>query len=185
MVKPCKTCAKHGRVCKIHIRSGKCGECLRRGQRCDVKVAESEWEEFKEERARLRRRLANAQRAQRLAREAEDRARRAMNAEFEKEMRVRQEMDLLEDRIGEAIAVEEALIEEQEAEERALADLPSDCVGFSLSPNTWNAFEGGFNLDSEFWSIPMDTGPSVPDLSSVAGNVGLSLAESNNVVSPG
>lgn len=168
MVKPCQTCTRHGRVCKVHIRSGKCGECLRRGQRCDVKVAESEWKYLKEERLRLRRKLLDAQDAQRRARESEDRARRAVNAAFEKEMRIRQQMDLLEDKAAEAIAVEEASIEEQEAEEALAALEPSEAPGFALHPNTWNTMEGGFNLDLDFWSIPPDPGldvgsPSVVD----------------------
>ena len=30
-IKKCSTCAKHSRVYKVYIRSGKCNECVRRG----------------------------------------------------------------------------------------------------------------------------------------------------------
>ena len=54
MVKKCDTCSKHGRVCKVHLRSGKCSECLRRGQRCNVRVTESEFKRLAAEKEKLR-----------------------------------------------------------------------------------------------------------------------------------
>lgn len=30
MVKKCSTCVRHNRVCKVHVRSGRCNECTRR-----------------------------------------------------------------------------------------------------------------------------------------------------------
>ncbi|PSK33409.1 hypothetical protein B9Z65_8923 [Elsinoe australis] len=184
MVKPCQTCARHGRVCKIHVRSGKCSECLRRGQRCDVKVAESEWKRLKDERIKLRRKLSAAQDAQRQARNAEEQARRALNAAFEKEMRIRQEMDMLEDRAAEAISVEEANIEEQEAAEAATLQLDPSCPGFSLSPSTWNALDGGFSLDSEFWLEFPDTGQGGGGPVISADSLLLPLSGSGNGVAP-
>ena len=60
MVKPCSTCSKRGRVCKVHIRSGRCSECLRRGQRCDLRVTQSEWDRLKKERVKLRKSIEEA-----------------------------------------------------------------------------------------------------------------------------
>lgn len=151
MVKPCQTCEKRGRVCKVHIRSGKCSECLRRGQRCDLRVTQSEWDRLKNERLKIRRKLQDSRRAQ-------DQARAVLTAEHEKEMRLRQQLDLLEEKEAEAIAVEEANIEEQEAEERESAQATvllegSHHTGLHLAPSTWNALEGGFDMDDDFWNI--------------------------------
>lgn len=146
MVKPCATCKKHKRVCKVHVRSGKCSECLRRGQRCDLQVTQSEWERLKAERVKLRSSIKEAH-------EAQEKAREELNVAFAREMRLRQQLDLLEKREAEAIAVEEANIEAQESEELLLnASLPPE-FGPLLSPETWNAMEGGFHLDDEFWSL--------------------------------
>lgn len=149
MVRPCKTCERHGRVCKVHVRSGKCGQCLRRGQRCNLQITRSEWERLRERRRQLRDQLAAASSSTRRAREALDRAN-------ETEMRVRQELDLLEQEEAEAISVEEAGIEQQEADEiseSALLAFPveTSSSGPHLGPETWNAIDGGFDLDSEFW----------------------------------
>lgn len=63
MVRKCSSYTKHGRVCKVHVRSGKCSECLRRGQRCDVRVTESEFERLAEEKERLRARIKESREA--------------------------------------------------------------------------------------------------------------------------
>jgi hypothetical protein len=60
MVKKCSSYDKHGRVYKVHVRSGKYSECLRRGQRCDVKVTQSEFKRLTEEKDKLRRRIQEA-----------------------------------------------------------------------------------------------------------------------------
>jgi hypothetical protein len=60
MVKKCSLCDKYSRVYKVHIRSGKCSECLRRGQRCDVKVTQSEFKRLAKEKDKLRRRIQEA-----------------------------------------------------------------------------------------------------------------------------
>lgn len=156
MVKPCVFCSKNKKVCKVHIRSGKCGECVRRGRRCDLQVTKSEWDRLKEERERLLQSLEAAHIAQRVAQQTEERAREERNTAFAKEMRIRRQMDLLERREAEAIAVEEASIEEQEASE--LLDFPTGGSDLILSPSTWGLMEDqGFDLSSSFWT----TGPAL------------------------
>ncbi|TKA50218.1 hypothetical protein B0A55_13594 [Friedmanniomyces simplex] len=131
MVQPCATCKKHKR---------------------------SEWERLKNERVKLRKSIEEAH-------EAQEKARDALNLAFAKEMRLRQQLDLLEKREAEAIAVEEASIEDQESVERAEIleefsfgpDIPGGPI---LSPSTWNALDGGFDLGSEFWEMPK----SYPDV---------------------
>jgi hypothetical protein len=54
MVKKCLTCVKHSRVCKVYVQSGKCSECLCRGQRCDIKVTELEFKRLAAEKEKLR-----------------------------------------------------------------------------------------------------------------------------------
>lgn len=82
MVKPCATCAKHGRVCRVHVRSGKCSECLRRNQRCDIRVSQSEWDRLKQERKRLRDAIKDAYHAQEQARKEADLARERQQTAF-------------------------------------------------------------------------------------------------------
>jgi len=111
MVKACSTCVKHGRVCKVHVRSGKCSACRRRGQHCNLQVTHSEWTRLRTEKERLRSALREVADEQANAREA-------LSAAYMKGMRLRREMDLLDEEASEAIAVEERNIEELEAIER-------------------------------------------------------------------
>jgi hypothetical protein len=41
-------------VCKVYVQSGKCSECLCRGQRCDIKVTELEFKRLAAEKEKLR-----------------------------------------------------------------------------------------------------------------------------------
>jgi hypothetical protein len=90
MVKSCATCSKHGRVCRVYVRSGKCSECLRRNQRCDIRVSQSEWDRLKQERKRLRDAIKDAYHAQEQARKEADIARERQQTAFAREMRLRQ-----------------------------------------------------------------------------------------------
>lgn len=67
-------------------------------------------------------------------------------------MRLRQQLDLLDKKEDEAVSAEYASIEQEAAEAEALK-FPADISGFSLSPSTWNAINGGFDLSSEFWNV--------------------------------
>lgn len=142
MVKACSTCVLHSRVCKVHIRSGKCSECLRRGQRCDLRVSQSEWERLKAEKEKLRCGIREAY-------EAQERAREDLRIAFAKEMRLRQQMDFLDKRVDEAVSVEVAAIQEEDGE---VLDFNLPPSGPSLSPHTWSAIE---ELPDSFWSNPL------------------------------
>lgn len=156
MVKPCSTCKANKRSCKVHIRSGKCSECIRRGQRCDLQVTQSEWERLKKEKSKLRQGIKEAFEAQEQARAAEERARaateRALDEQrtaFAREMRLRQQMDLLDSRAAEAISVEENNIRELEGEVIELSG-PSEGLALNLSPHTWSALD---DLPESFWEL--------------------------------
>lgn len=142
MVKACSTCVLHSRVCKVHVRSGKCSECLRRGQRCDLRVSASEWERLKGEKEKLRAGISEAYKAQ-------EKAREDLRAAFAKEMRLRQQMDFLDKRVDEAVSVEVAAIQ-QEEEEVLDFNLPPE--GPLLSPHTWSAID---ELPDSFWNVPL------------------------------
>jgi hypothetical protein len=108
------------------------------------------------------------------AHEAQEQAREAMNLAFAKEMRLRQQLDLLEKREAEAIAVEESSIEQAESSANAevLQDMSFSTPGFSLSPSTWNALDGGFDLGAEFWGDPgvsFEIPNSQPEISGTSG----------------
>lgn len=159
MVQKCATCVKYNRVCKVHVRSGKCSECLRRGQRCNVRVTESEFKRLVDQKSRLRDQIKESREAQEVAMKAHEKALEALRVARAREERLRQQMDLVDRRAEEAIAVEARDIEEQEAAEALLPEDASDALGLNLSPSTWGAFEG-FSL--EFWEDPLLVGSSGP-----------------------
>lgn len=167
MVKKCSTCEKHKRVCKVNLRSGRCNQCLHRNQRCDVKVTQSEFEYLKREKERLRSDIQKAREAQDNAHQEEERlrvlqekAREDSRVAFAKEMRLRQQMDFLDRRADEAIAVEEANVLEAEGlEQQELLmsvdfGAPMGGLALNLSPHTWSAIE---DLPENFWEFPEDT----------------------------
>ena len=152
MVKKCSTCEKHKRVCKVHIRSGRCSECLRRGQRCDVKVTQSEFTRLASEKEKLQARIKESREAQSEALKASEKALEDLRVARAREERLRQQMDLLDRRAEEAIAVEERSIVEQELDEGTMTfDGPSEGLALNLSPSTWGAFEG---WPLEAWETP-------------------------------
>jgi len=150
MVQKCSTCVKHGRVCKVHVRSGKCSECLRRGQACNVRVTESEFKRLVEEKEKLRSRIQESREAQDRAMRAHEKALEELRVARAREERLRKQMDLLDRRAEEAIAVEERGIEEQEALESSelLPEVATEGLALNLSPGTWAAFEG---FPFEYW----------------------------------
>jgi hypothetical protein len=152
MVKKCSTCVKHGRVCRVHVRSGKCGACNRLGQRCDVKVTQSEFRRLAEEKLKLKEQIQESRDKQEEAFRAHEKALEEMRVARAREERLRQQMDLLDRRADEAIAVEEQSIREleqlEQSEEFDLEGVPSEGLSLQLSPSTWGAFEG-FPVD--YW----------------------------------
>ena len=154
MVQKCATCVKHNRVCKIHVRSGKCSECLCRGQRCDVRVTESEFKRLAAEKDKLRARIKESRAAQDVAMKAHEKALEDLRVARAREERLRRQMDLIDRRAEEAIAVEEKGIEELEQTELAEVmafDVSVLGVGPNLSPSTWSAFDG---LPLDYWEEP-------------------------------
>jgi hypothetical protein len=151
MVKKCSTCDKHGRICKVHVRSGKCSECLRRGQRCDVRVTQSEFKRLAVEKNKLREGIQKARDEQEAAMKIHEKALEDLKIARAREERLRQQMDLVDRRAEEAIAVEERGIAEQEAAEAVLPEVATDGMSLNLSPSTWSALEG---FPDEFWDTP-------------------------------
>jgi hypothetical protein len=164
MVQRCATCVQHNRVCKVHIRSGKCSECVRRGQRCNVRVTESEFQRLLKEKEKLQSRIKETREAQDVAMKAHEKALGDLRTARAREERLRMQMDLLDRRTEEAIAVEERSIEDLEAKERAELGLvlppvePTDTI--ALSPSTWGAIA---DLPEGFWET-FDFGGPVPPL---------------------
>lgn len=164
MVKKCSTCAKHNRVCKVHVRSGKCSECLRRGQRCDVKVTQSEFHRLTSEREKLQNSIKESREAQNEALKASEKALEELRTARAREERLRRQMDLLDRRAEEAIAVEERSIVEQELDEGTITfDGSSEGLALNLSPSTWGAFEG---LPLDYWVDPTEPLPDWPQIPS-------------------
>lgn len=147
MVKKCSTCVKHNRVCKVHVRSGRCNECTRRNQRCDVKVTQNEFRRLIDEKQKLRRNIDEALSAQADALEALRTARA-------REERLRQQMDLIDKRAEEAISVESRAVEEQEMGETLdTSGVDTTGLALQLSPDTWGCLN---DVPAGFWENPLD-----------------------------
>ena len=61
-------------MCKVYICLGKCSECLRRGQRCDVRVTKLEFKRLAAEKEKLRARIKESCEAQNTAIKASEKA---------------------------------------------------------------------------------------------------------------
>ena len=53
IVRKYSTYVRHHRVCRVHLRSSKCSECLSRNQRCDVRITQSEFSRLRFEKEKL------------------------------------------------------------------------------------------------------------------------------------
>lgn len=141
MPRACSNCRRRGVECKVHVRSGICGEChlAGSGQTCDVRVTQEEWARLISERARLLREMKAALEAQRVAEVARSKA-------IEEEAQIREQLRKIEVEAEEAIMVEEAqiqMLERKEAEQEAGRN-----SSLALSPYTWSAMDG---IPDEFW----------------------------------
>lgn len=117
--------------------------------RCDVKVTQSEFRRLTEEKQKLRRQIDEALSAQAEALEALRTARA-------REERLRQQMDLTDQRAAEAIAVESRALEELdavEAQETLVPDTSTEGLALQLSPSTWSAMDG---VPDGFWEQSLD-----------------------------
>lgn len=162
MPRACANCQKHGRVCKVHIRSGRCGECVsRNSQGCDIKVSSSEWSRLSKERSKLLAQIKDARAASSAALEAERMAREVTSTARSKEERLEKQLALLDKRADEAVSVTEANLFETDAESSLPAGQPS-VSELSLSPFTWSNGQG-MNPDDFFSDV--DPGPFGFDLS--------------------
>lgn len=134
----------------MHIRSGRCGECVSRNSSCDVKVSSSEWSRLSKERSKLLAQIKEARAASTAALEAERLAREVTSTARSKEERLEKQLALLDKRAEEAVSVADASLAEEESS--LPAGQPS-VPELSLSPFTWS---GDAGLD------PNDFFPNAP-----------------------
>ena len=122
-----------------------------------MKVTQSEFKRLAEEKNKLRRRIQEARDEQEAAMKIHEKALEDLKIARAREERLRQQMDLVDRRAEEAIAVEERSIEEQEAAEAAEnsellpGNIATEGLSLNLSPGTWSALEG---YGDEFWEFP-------------------------------
>ena len=138
-------------MCKVHIRSRKCSEYLRRGQRCNVRVTESEFKRLAAEKEKLEGRIKESRDAQDAAMRLHEKALEELRTYRAWEQRLRLQMDLLERRAEEAIAVESRELEELERE--GVLEFDESDPSINLSPGTWGAFA---DLPLDYWE-PLDS----------------------------
>ena len=148
MIKFCSICRRHSRMYKIHLRSESCNECFRRNQRCDVRVTEVEWKKLKTEKFKLHQKHRDALAAQEETRKAEDKTAFECCVILFKEIRLRQQMNLLKKRADEIIALKKAQI----AEKNSIMnfDLENSMSFLHLNSFIWSALN---NLPDFFWQF--------------------------------
>ena len=130
MPRACSNCVRDKKVCKVHVRSGRCNECNRVGfNNCNLRVTKTKWRKLKEERLKLDRELE----------EVEDVIAKA----HAKHARLRKQLKALKGRADDAIAVTESSIVAQEEEERISSSIGSGTLSMgielALKPSTWSA----------------------------------------------
>ena len=113
MMKFCSTCCRYSRICKVHFRFENCNECFRRNQRYNVRVIENEWKKFKIEKFKLRQEIRDALAIQKKACKTKDKTAFERCVILINKMRLRQQMNLLEKRVDEIIALKKAQIVEE------------------------------------------------------------------------
>jgi hypothetical protein len=125
-------------VCKVHIQLGKCSECLRCSQRYNIRVTKSEFKRLATEKLRLQGRIKETRKAQDITIKAHKKALEDLRVARAREERLQLQLNMLDRRAEEAIAVEERSIKEQEREESAVLNLEGSSKGLALhlSPST-------------------------------------------------
>lgn len=123
MPRACSECREHRRVCRVHVRSGRCGQCNLHNSKCDIRITENEWKRLGEERRKLIDALETAR----------DETSRAVA----KERRLLAQLDLVEQRVDNARAVDAREVAEVE-----LSEAPEGQAILALSPFTWSALDG-------------------------------------------
>ena len=146
----CTPCKEANRVCRVHVRSGRCGACNNtNNKRCDIQVTASEFRRLVKRREVLKESLSQSNDELELARSALDAAHERFSTALAKVSRLSLELSQNETRAEEAIAVEDRSIREQEAEElSAELDLPSfESFPFDdrllMDPTSWEQFLSG------------------------------------------
>jgi hypothetical protein len=183
MPRACSACVRNHTECKVHVRSGVCGECHLRGSKCNIRITKSEWERLRSERERLLREIREAREAQAAAHQAQLAAQRSAADAFAREIGLREKMASLEKDAEDAIAVEDARLSSLEESEGVrdegdeTLDLPPSS-GLALSPYTWSITAG--IPDEQFWapslSVPwvVSSEPASPGGSNGAGGTAVS-----------
>jgi hypothetical protein len=158
----CSPCKAAGRVCRVHVRSGRCGACNRTNDlSCDISVTASEFQRLLRERKTLNDKLLANRQELEAARSALDVAHERYATALAKESRLVKQLDQTAKRASEAIAVEERGIQEAETSEfLEELDLPSfESLPFDdrllLSPRGWEQL---FPTPSAGVSDPPDDG---------------------------
>ncbi len=114
----CTPCRNSNLVCRVHVQSGRCNNCNHsNNSQCDIRVTALEFSKLSKERVSLLKRMDEACAATVAAQDAVVVAQELLSKALSKEMRLHRQRDYNGRRAGEAIAVEERGIEEQEAEE--------------------------------------------------------------------
>ncbi|KAF1987085.1 hypothetical protein K402DRAFT_299595, partial [Aulographum hederae CBS 113979] len=114
---PCSGCKTRDLECKIDVRSGRCGECVRHGRKCNLVVTSGEFKQLAQHRNKLRKDLKTSL-------DKEERLFQELEKERAKTRRLQAQLEFVEKREGDAIEREFASIEEQDELERQLQANP-------------------------------------------------------------
>ena len=152
----CDNCEASGSVCRVDVRSGRCGECVRKNERkCNVAVTWSEFEKLRDVRLKLREKMKLALREHERLRDEQRRAREAEMASEAKLLRLQRQLFVAEEKEEAAVSTELRSLEESENPiEDSLTVTPSADDSCLALPADWSLFSLGEDFS---WIPPSET----------------------------
>ena len=122
VMKPCSSCVKGRRECRMSLSSGCCTECLSRGSRCELFVPDAKWDAHEKSRDKLLDQRNELRRELDSLREEEDRILRRRMAVQASEDRLGVQIRFLERREHDYVSRDMASVEEMKRLELAEAE---------------------------------------------------------------
>jgi hypothetical protein len=159
MPTPCSHCRTKNLVCRVDLKSGRCCECVRRAQKCSLRVTKQEFDRLAKMRKQAEEELEKAGgEEEKMASKLQDQQEK-LRVQQAKIRRMRKQLRKTERDESEAFDREMASIEEAEQIERELAaqapvvatDIVSDAPPFefddrlSYTTRQWEDFVEGFD----------------------------------------
>ena len=125
-MRPCESCSRLGKECRVGNESDKCVECVRLGCKCDLSFSAAEWRRVKNERDRILSELLEARK------QTQEAARRMQEA-MAKDTRLQTQFEFLDKKEQSMIEREFRNIAELEEDERRSSEPSLDDLLYDVS----------------------------------------------------